>query len=84
MTRDTTSNALDRLRKLYQKKDRLEATVTLQKQTYDQPRKQVDYEFIANQGPEVKVAVEGAKISKKRLHLLVPIYRRGDDRQRPV
>ena len=35
VTRDTTSNALDRLRKLYQKKDRLEATVTLQKQTYD-------------------------------------------------
>ena len=35
VTRDTTSNALERLRKLYQKKDRLEATVTLQKQTYD-------------------------------------------------
>ena len=26
---------LDRLREQYQKKDRLEATVTLQKQTYD-------------------------------------------------
>ena len=84
MTRDTTSNAMERLRKLYQKKDRLEATVTLQKQTYDEPRKQVDYEFHANQGPEVKVSVEGAKISKSRLHLLVPIYRRGDDRQRPA
>ena len=30
VTRDTTSNAMERLRKLYQKKDRLEATVTLQ------------------------------------------------------
>ena len=77
VTRDTTSNALERLRKLYQKKDRLEATVTLQKQTYDKPRKQVDYEFHANQGPEVKVAVEGAKISKSRLHLLIPIYEEG-------
>jgi outer membrane protein insertion porin family len=77
VTRDTTSNALDRLRKLYQKKDRLEATVSLQKQTYDTPRKQLDYKFHANQGPEVKVAVEGAKISTSRLHLLVPIYEEG-------
>jgi outer membrane protein insertion porin family len=77
VTRDTTSNALERLRKLYQKKDRLEATVSLQKQTYDLPRKQVDYDFHANQGPEVKVSVEGAKISKSRLHMLVPIYEEG-------
>jgi outer membrane protein insertion porin family len=77
VTRDTTSNALDRLRKLYQKKDRLEATVSLQKQTYDRTRKQLDYQFHANQGPEVKVAVEGAKISTSRLHLLVPIFEEG-------
>jgi outer membrane protein insertion porin family len=77
VTRDTTSNALDRLRKVYQKKDHLEATVTLQNQTYDEPKKQVNYEFHANQGPEVKVAVEGVKISKSRLHLLVPIYEEG-------
>ena len=77
VSRDTTSNAMDRLRKQYQKKDRLEATVTLQKQTYNLPRKQLDYEFHVNQGPEVKVVVEGAKISKSRLHLLVPIYQEG-------
>ena len=77
VSRDTTSNALDRLRKLYQKRDRLEATVTLQKQTYVPSRKQVDYDFKVNEGPQVKVAVEGAKISKARLHLLVPIYEEG-------
>ena len=77
VSRDTTSNAMDRLRKLYQKKDRLEATVTLQNQSYDEPKKRVNYEFRANQGPEVKVAVEGAKISMNRLHLLVPIYEEG-------
>ncbi|MBB5342626.1 POTRA domain-containing protein [Tunturibacter empetritectus] len=75
--RDTTSNALDRLRKLYQKKNRLEATVSLQKQTYDDARDKVDYEFHATQGPEVKVSVEGAKISTGRLHLLVPIFEEG-------
>jgi outer membrane protein assembly factor BamA len=77
VTRDTASNAMDRLRKVYQKKDRLEATVTLQNETYDKQKKQVNYEFHANQGPEVKVAVEGAKITKSRLHLLVPIYEEG-------
>ncbi len=77
VTRDTASNAMERLRKVYQKKDRLEATVTLQNQTYDEPKKLVNYEFHANQGPEVKVSVEGAKISDKRLHLLVPIFQEG-------
>jgi outer membrane protein insertion porin family len=77
VSRDTASNAMDRLRKLYQKKDRLEATVTLQKETYSESRKQVDYDFHANQGPEVKVSVEGVKISKNRLHLLVPIFQEG-------
>jgi outer membrane protein insertion porin family len=77
VTRDTTSNALDRLRKLYQKRNRLEATVSLRKETYNQSRKQLDMQFHANQGPEVKVAVEGAKISDKRLHLLVPVFEEG-------
>ena len=47
-------------------------------------RKQVDYRFHANQGPEVKVSLEGANISKNRMHLLIPIYQEGDDRQRFV
>ena len=37
----------------------------------------MDYDFHANQGPLVKVLVEGAKISKSRLHLLVPIFEEG-------
>jgi outer membrane protein insertion porin family len=74
VTRDTTSNALDKLRTQYQKKDRLEATVSLQKSTYDGTRKMLDYDFKANQGPVVKVVVEGAKVTKGRLHLLVPVF----------
>lgn len=77
VSRDTTSNALTRLRSHYQKKDHLEAVVTLQKQTYVPVRKQLDYNFHANQGPVVKVEVEGVKLSKSRLHLLVPIYEEG-------
>jgi outer membrane protein assembly factor BamA len=51
--------------------------VSLQNETYDKTRKQLDMHFQANQGPEVKVAVEGAKISTSRLHLLVPIFEEG-------
>jgi outer membrane protein insertion porin family len=77
VTRDTVSNALSRLRKRYQKNDHLEAAVTLQKQTYDPATKKVNYDFHVSEGPEVKVSVEGAKVSRSRLHLLVPIYEEG-------
>jgi len=77
VTRDTVSNALTRIRSQYQKRGRLEATATLEKQTYNAQRKQVDYNFNVNQGPLVKVVVEGAKLSKGRLKLLVPIYQEG-------
>ena len=37
----------------------------------------MDYTFRANQGPLVKVVVEGAKFSRGRLKLLLPIYQEG-------
>ena len=77
VTHDTVSNALSDLRGFYQKKDRLEATVILQKSTYDAPSKSLNYEFGVEQGPVVQVKVEGAKISKSRLHLLVPVFEEG-------
>lgn len=77
VNRETTSNALTRLRAQYQKRDRLEATAALQKSTYDPARKELDYQFTANQGPLVKVLTEGAKFSKSRLHLLVPVFEEG-------
>ncbi|HWG16352.1 MAG TPA: POTRA domain-containing protein [Acidobacteriaceae bacterium] len=77
VNRDTVSNALSRLRTRYQKRDRLEATASLHQQTYNPQRKEVDYDFTANQGPLVKVTVQGAKLSKSKLKLLVPIYQEG-------
>jgi outer membrane protein insertion porin family len=77
VNRDTVSNALSRLRTQYHKRDRLEAAAALKNQTYDQPKKQVDYDFNADQGPVVKVVVQGTKIAKSRLKLLVPIYQEG-------
>lgn len=77
VNRQTVSNALSRIRTEYQKKNRLEATATLEKQTYHPERKQLDYDFNANQGPVVKVTVEGVKLSKSRIKLLVPIFEEG-------
>jgi outer membrane protein insertion porin family len=75
--RETTSNALSGVRAYYQKQDHLEGTISLQKSTYMTPRRQVDYDFSANQGPVVKVIVDGVKLSKSRTKLLVPVYEEG-------
>jgi outer membrane protein assembly complex protein YaeT len=77
VTRETTSNALSGVRSYYQKKDHLEGTISKQKETYVQTRTQLDYEFAANQGPVVKVVVNGVKLSKSRIKLLVPVYEEG-------
>jgi outer membrane protein assembly complex protein YaeT len=74
VTRDTTSNALAGVRKYYQKNDRLEGTISQQSQTYAPPRQELDYDFLANQGPIVHITIEGAKISNSRKKLLVPVY----------
>jgi outer membrane protein insertion porin family len=74
VTRETTSNALTKLRSRYQKQDHLEATVALEKQEYVAPRKQLDYTFGVNQGPTVKVTINGTKISNARRKKLLPIY----------
>ena len=65
------------LRTQYQKKDRLEATTRCRSRPTTSRGKQVDYDFNANQGPVVKVMVEGVKLSKSRLKLLVPVYEEG-------
>ncbi len=74
VTHDTTGTALTNLRKYYQKHDRLEAAVALEKSEYDAARKELDYNFRANQGPVVSVAITGTKVSKARQKQLLPIY----------
>ena len=45
--RETASTALSGVRSFFQKENRLEGTITLQKQTYQPPRNQLDYDFQA-------------------------------------
>jgi outer membrane protein insertion porin family len=75
--RETTGNALSGVRAYYQKHDRLEGTISLQKSTYVPPRKQLDYDFAANQGPLVKVVINGIKLSRSRIKLLIPVFEEG-------
>ena len=75
--RETASNALSNLRDYFQKRNRLEATVNLKNTTYDPATKTLSYDFGVEQGPIVKVDVAGAKFSKTRLHLLVPVFEEG-------
>jgi outer membrane protein insertion porin family len=77
VSRETTSNALSGVRSYYQKENHLEGTISLQKSAYMEPRKQVDYDFSASEGPIVEVVVNGAKLSKSRTKLLVPVYEEG-------
>ena len=75
--RETVSNALSGVRSSYQTKERLEGAISLQKQTYVPPREQLDYNFLASQGPVVHVVINGAKVSKSRKKLIVPVYEEG-------
>jgi len=75
--RETVTDALSNLGSYFQKRDRLEATVSLRSSTYDPVKKVLNYNFDVDQGPVVQVKVEGAKFSKSRLHLLVPVFQEG-------
>ena len=75
--RETTSNALSGVRSYYQKQDHLEGTISLQNSTYSPPRRQLDYQFAANEGPIVRVVVNGVKLSRSRIKLLIPVYEEG-------
>ncbi len=77
VTRGTVSNALSGVRAFYQNEDRLEGTISLQRSLYQLPTRQVDYDFYANQGPRVEVEVDGVKLSRSHIKLLVPVYEEG-------
>lgn len=77
VTRDTVSNALNRLRKNYRKQDRLEASLKLDSRTYQPPSNHLDYGFSADRGPIVEINVDGVSLSKGKIRNLVPVYEEG-------
>jgi outer membrane protein insertion porin family len=68
------NRALTRLRKKYQKKDRLEAQVTIVNREYRPESDKVDYTFRIDRGDKVDIRVEGAKMRKGLIKKYVPVY----------
>ena len=68
------SNALDRLRKKYQKQNRLLAQVSISDKSYREATNAVDYTFDIVPGPKVQVTAEGFKIRRSVLKQSVPIF----------
>jgi outer membrane protein assembly complex protein YaeT len=66
--------ALERLRKRYQRRDRLEAQVAIVQRVYHQDSNTLDYVFGIERGPKIDVKVEGAKVRKGLIKKYVPIY----------
>jgi outer membrane protein assembly complex protein YaeT len=74
VTAQGLTRALQRLRKRYQKQDRLEAQVTMTQRVYHPETNLVDYTFEINRGPVVDVKVEGAKLRRGLVKKFVPIF----------
>jgi outer membrane protein assembly complex protein YaeT len=68
------NRALTRLRKKYQKQDRLEAQVAITNREYHPDTNKLDYTFRIDRGDKVDIHVEGAKIRKSLIKKYVPVY----------
>jgi len=68
------TRALERLRKHYQKNQRLEAQVSLISREYHPQNNTLDYVFEIEQGSKVVITTEGAKIANRDIKKLVPVY----------
>lgn len=74
VTVQTASSALERLRKRYQKQDRLLAQVRIAERSYRPETNTVDYTLEINPGPKVAIIAEGFKLSSRVLRRNVPIF----------
>jgi outer membrane protein assembly complex protein YaeT len=68
------TRALQRLRKRFQKQDRLEAQVTMTQRIYHPETNLLDYTFEINRGPVVDVKVEGAKLRRGLVKKFIPVF----------
>jgi len=74
VTGGKAQRAMDRLRKKYNKQDRLEAEVALLRSEYQPATNTVDYAFQVDRGPTVDLHLRGAKLRKGKLKKYIPIY----------
>ncbi len=74
---DTPNRALAGVLKHYRGEERLDAEIKLESEKVAEGAVQADFRFSANQGPIVKVLVEGAKMGPERIKHVIPIFEEG-------
>ena len=77
VTESRTQDGLERLRRWYQKRDRLAARLRLAGAEYSPQSRRVRPQIEIAAGPRIRLEVEGAKVSRGRLRQLVPVYQEG-------
>ena len=73
ITAQTVSNAIDRLRKRYQKKDRWLAQVEVAS-AFQPNTNSIDYTFHIDAGPIVSIEVNGFRLSRSTIRRNIPVY----------
>jgi outer membrane protein insertion porin family len=71
------SRGTARIRKFLVKKGRLSARATVRRGEYNAAKNTVPLELEVTEGPQVELAVTGAKFSKGELKRLIPVYQEG-------
>lgn len=77
VTQALTSTASENVRRKYQQKDRLSATVELTQIEYDAKTRRLKPTLDVNPGPVIEVKTVEAKVSKGRLKKYVPVFEEG-------
>jgi outer membrane protein insertion porin family len=77
VTEALMDNGVTGVKKKYQKKDRLSATVDLEKVEYDAATGRVKPALAIDAGPKIEIKAVEAKVRKGRLKRYVPIYEEG-------
>lgn len=68
------TSALQRLRKRFTKRDRLEAQISVVQKEYHADTNRLDYTLHVSRGPVVDIRVEGASMTAGKLKENVPVY----------
>jgi outer membrane protein insertion porin family len=74
VTAQTGTNAIDRIRKRYQRKNRWLAQVAIADRQYLPQANTVDYSLQIDSGPLVEIFVEGFRLSKTTIRRNIPVY----------
>jgi outer membrane protein assembly factor BamA len=77
LTTARVQSGLERIRKFLEKTGHLSAGVSARRGEYDSAGNSVPLVLEVNEGPRVKLAVDGAKVSQHDLRKLVPVYQEG-------